>query len=626
MNRIKMANFQKIWFLISCLGFFLFCIGSKWLLIQKYGSDIPYMDQWNGEATSIIIPWLENKFNFWESFWTAHNEHRIGWTRMWALFWVIANGQWDPLLITSLNAFVHLIGGILLMYIFRNFYVNKGQLFLPVVFLLVFSLPISWANTLHAFQIQVYLSMACAFLALYTLTNPSPSISALIIGIITSLAGIPCLSTAFATPLAVIVVKNLHAYKIRKWDKNYLVIITSCLVIFTLSLLSIHPTPGHIPLYAIGLDQFIIFFVKVCSIPFHKEIFLVQCFGVIIIHSPFICFVFFLLKSDGKSWESHDLTLLSLGAWLFLQTAAISYSRGNSELGIRHLDTFVLLIIVNAISLAYILQKYHGKHFKIVSRLSKAWIFLVCSGLVSLALTENKQNLKILPKKWVTMKTHLKTYLRENNSTKFYQIPLTELPFISHSFLHSCLDNEHLQSVLPVGLRKALPWTENKNIGFGKSPNSLFPIKGEFDATYYSTGMDNYYWESKEISTKSVLPILRIMCAGHPQTKPSNIYISSGQEKFPLLLNEFCGDKWQIGHLFIPQKYKSFKLVVECQSPQKWIAFQQPVELGYMSWFFYEIRKNVKLLLYLGLVVILISTYFLFTIKSTKYGYGKKNM
>ena len=80
------------------------------------------MDQWNGEGTSIILPWLENEFDFIESFWSPHNEHRIGWTRLWALGWVKLNGQWDPLLVTTINSCIHILVGLCLIFILGNFY------------------------------------------------------------------------------------------------------------------------------------------------------------------------------------------------------------------------------------------------------------------------------------------------------------------------------------------------------------------------------------------------------------------------------------------------------------------------------------------------------------------------
>ena len=109
----------------SCF-FFLFTgvilcgVGSKWQLIGLFGSDVPYMDQWNGEATTAILPWLDGNFDLVQTFWTPHNEHRLGFTRLWALALTSFNGQWDPLFVTTLNALVHVAFSAFLLFLLQH--------------------------------------------------------------------------------------------------------------------------------------------------------------------------------------------------------------------------------------------------------------------------------------------------------------------------------------------------------------------------------------------------------------------------------------------------------------------------------------------------------------------------
>tara|TARA_S200000501_G_C20727940_1_gene701511 strand:+ start:330 stop:788 length:459 start_codon:yes stop_codon:yes gene_type:complete len=142
-----MVHYLKNWYFLFSLGFFIFCLGVKWKVIHQYGSDMPYMDQWNGEGTAIILPWLEGRFNFIESFWTPHNEHIIGWTRLWSLGRVLLNGQWDPLLVTTVNSVVHLSVGLVLIFILRKFFDGKMYWLGPLVIVSIYSLPIAWENT-----------------------------------------------------------------------------------------------------------------------------------------------------------------------------------------------------------------------------------------------------------------------------------------------------------------------------------------------------------------------------------------------------------------------------------------------------------------------------------------------
>ena len=167
-------------------------------------------------------------------------------------------------------------------------------------------------------------------------------------------AGIPCLSAAFAPPAAIVIVRNLRAYKSRTWDKHDIMVSVTCLVILFLALLSVNPTPGHEPLRAQSFFQFIGFFIEVCSIPFHHEHWLFRLVAASLLQAPFLLFIVQLFRKNGKDWQKHELTLFALGTWLFLQTAAISYSRGNTGIGTRHLDTFAILLVTNAASLTYL--------------------------------------------------------------------------------------------------------------------------------------------------------------------------------------------------------------------------------------------------------------------------------
>ena len=93
-----------------------------------------------------------------------------------------------------------------------------------------------------------------------------------------------------------------------------------------------------------------------------------------------LLFVIHLLKKD-KVWKKHELTLVAIGIWIFLQTLAISYSRGNSDLAVRHLDTFSLLLIINATALIYLIDKKIRLWQKKIISLSVVWLALICIGL-----------------------------------------------------------------------------------------------------------------------------------------------------------------------------------------------------------------------------------------------------
>src|SRR3954470_1086126 len=81
--------------------------GCKLRMISLYGSEVPFGDQWFGEAGALYLPYLQGNFH-WQDFFTPHNEHRIFFTRALDLGLLIANRQWDSRLLLVVNAGVHL--------------------------------------------------------------------------------------------------------------------------------------------------------------------------------------------------------------------------------------------------------------------------------------------------------------------------------------------------------------------------------------------------------------------------------------------------------------------------------------------------------------------------------------
>ena len=139
-------------------------------------------------------------------------------------------------------------------------------------------------------------------------------------------AGIPCLSSAFAPPATILFVRNLYAYRCRKWDKDDILVSIFCLIVLIVSFASIHPHPGHEPLHAKNILQFCEFFIRVCSIPYHHYDWFVCLVVALIIQSPFLLFVIHLLKKD-KVWKKHELTLVAIGIWIFANFSYILLKR-----------------------------------------------------------------------------------------------------------------------------------------------------------------------------------------------------------------------------------------------------------------------------------------------------------
>ncbi|MBZ2495560.1 hypothetical protein [Xanthomonas perforans] len=79
---------------LLCIGTFVVLATSRFMLLMAAGSSVPFWDQWGGE--NAIFSAFQNGSLTWQQLLSAHNEHRIFWTRLLTIILFNVNGQqWD---------------------------------------------------------------------------------------------------------------------------------------------------------------------------------------------------------------------------------------------------------------------------------------------------------------------------------------------------------------------------------------------------------------------------------------------------------------------------------------------------------------------------------------------------
>jgi hypothetical protein len=594
----------------SCF-FFLFTgvilcgVGSKWQLIGLFGSDVPYMDQWNGEATTAILPWLDGNFDLVQTFWTPHNEHRLGFTRLWALALTSFNGQWDPLFVTTLNALVHVAFSAFLLFLLRSFLIGPGSWLCPLLLAALLSFPLAWENTIAAFQVQVYFAIGSALVVLATLpTNPVKSWKGLV-GVLAGLAGIGCLSTSFAPPLVVILLRIIRACQLRKWTSDDLITSSVCAVIITISLLSIAPAPWHDSLHAGTLWQYLGSLIKITAYPYHNESWYIVWFFSIILQGPLAYWIWLKTCERNVKWKKADFFLFGFAAWLALQIAALSYSRGNVAIGSRYSDIIGLLLLANAVSLVAIWVKSTPKNQERLYLFSLLWGLVVGIGLVVESQRHLRDYLSAFPAKWQNYAGHLREFVITDNEQRLRSVPTTSLPFVSHDVMIDVMRNPRMRRVLPPGIRAPVSIQPSIKRGFSNKLPDFLPAPSHGGKIHFSNGVAASIFKSAPVQTNAHLSILRIHFAGHPDLDPSSIrLVSDDGREVPLKISRFRGNGWQSAHLFIPSGASGFRLVAECGPVGQWLAFAEPVEVGFGSWLTHQMRKRGKALAVIGLAIL----------------------
>jgi hypothetical protein len=81
--------------------------GVQLLQVLRFAAAVPFWDQWDSEIALLMKPWVEGELSL-AALIAPHNEHRIAFSRLWALLLFELNGrEVDNLVGASANTALH---------------------------------------------------------------------------------------------------------------------------------------------------------------------------------------------------------------------------------------------------------------------------------------------------------------------------------------------------------------------------------------------------------------------------------------------------------------------------------------------------------------------------------------
>ena len=150
----------------GCLAF-----GAKLMLIHRFGTDVPYWDEWDAVGGVLLMPWAHGNLHL-ADFLHPHNEHRIVFTRLVSFLLAVWNRQWDPLLEMSVNAAIHAGFCAALVLLAGRLLSGARFALVAAATTVLFCLAFDWENTLEGFQSQFYF-LEWGALGMFVLCVPS---------------------------------------------------------------------------------------------------------------------------------------------------------------------------------------------------------------------------------------------------------------------------------------------------------------------------------------------------------------------------------------------------------------------------------------------------------------------
>lgn len=591
---------------LSCAAaLFLIIVGSKLWLINTAGTDLPYWDQWNAEAGSLFIPYINKTLSIVDLF-KPHNEHRIFFTRLLSLGLMLFNHQWDARLAMVVNAIIHSLSAVILFWIMIRLEGPKalGLGFLAVA--LAFSLPFSWENTLAGFQSQFYFLFLFSLLSIALLVLHKPMSIVWFAGVITAVASIFTMASGFLSICAVFLIITLRLLKEPETWKAGIITLLGCFMIIVISLLLTVTVKGHEVFRIRSFMAFVTAMGRNLAWPNIKHPRL-----AVVSMLPMIMLIFHYIRSRERNLKAEEMTI-GLGFWVVLQSAAIAYARGGGiSIARRYMDIMSMGMVVNAFSIVLLLTRYHNRSRtgRIWPALFGIWIILCGTGLVSLTSQTLRNEIPLRKYYYNQQAAHVRAFVATDDIRHLTGKQGEEIPYPCPYYLAQILRDPIIRKLLPASVRQPLSIRRRNTNDPAFILNGVDPATPRpepFDVAWGSYSEQGRRSEgtfaSLPVRTSS-LPFLKFDIAGflgHDNLSMKVVDLSRNTDKM-LRPYELPLTSWK--PFFIRAPEGKFIIVASDRHCNAWFAFKEPREVGYGSWLAVCLAKRGQLILVLGLVM-----------------------
>lgn len=558
------------------IAFAAILFGVKLWLIGMYANATPYWDQWDAEAVKLYKPFLEGTLR-WADLFAPHNEHRIFTTRILALFLLVINGIWNPLLQMVVNSILHILTiGLTVTLIARTI----GRNHLAELFgfsLVILIIPYAWENTLAGFQSQFYFVVLFSISSMWFTITQSPLSKYWWGGVVCAvLAFLSLASGIFALASTVIIGLIIYGSGLRK-TKSQLIAVAMLIGLFVAGVMLTPTIEGHAPLKATTFHQFYVALISNLAWPLSAHFYL-----SIIRNFPAIIFACMILWKRPPA-EERQWFLLALVLWVLGQSVGIAYGRAMGSLSSRYLDLIAIGLVINFSCLILIIQNITDKWRILFIAVASLWIIIVLISLAEFSYKDLPSQLSFKHETGLQQELNTKNYLSTNNFIYLKDKPYLYVPYPSSEYLATILQTDIIRNILPSNIRPAM------NVTFVSiNPFSAFVSNGYFPATpkrsdptlgsYGLQGDAAVGFAKITYGRNNQAAVLAIPVAGYPLNGGIKIEIEQSGKRTPLKIEKNPKESWQL--IYVKVANVPFSIYLTDSSPTAWLAVGSPVLTG----------------------------------------------
>jgi len=564
--------------LVPLLGLYLCILGAKLFVIGHHGNPTPFWDQWDAEAASLYLPLAGGNLDLAELI-APHNEHRILWTRLLGLLELKLNGGiWDPLFQMVVNAGIHSLAILLLLFGLRK-ELPEGAFIPLVLFSLILVVPFGWENTLAGFQSQFYFLLLFGVLSIGWLTAALPLSGRWWLGFAAMVASGFSVASGFLVGLAVAAAYFFQMLLAdRKADRRKCIGMGLLLAYAAFAHGFTPAVEAHAPLKAAGIHDFSLSILKALAFPFTA----VPCLAIFTQLPVLACT--WRGVADHRAGRKPGLPwfLWATILWLYLNAAATAYGRGagGAAPASRYMDTLALLNVVNFAAGLHLVSMFPGRRMKFA--LAGWSIILLVGGLGIFGhslchVIHNEARLRRI------QESNVRRFLEDFDRECMEQIPYYSIPYPTATRLIDLLENETIRDFLPTPLRRPVPADPSRQPGF-MANGAPVPLEPKVHGPVWgSCGAEGNAWVGsmlREYYPPQRGGFLEISVAGQPFEDGMNFRIQDMEGRPLRHFKPTCRAKTSWRSLYFRNPGRPFQIIAEDNSPHHWFAFAEPKEIG----------------------------------------------
>jgi hypothetical protein len=583
------AKFRAVGMAVSL---FFVVLGLKWAVVDRYASELPDWDQWDAEGLHLFQPWFEGR-NFFRELFLPHNEHRIVVTKLQNLGVLLLNGQWDSRLECVVNAMVHSALAVALFVFGRRWIAARWHVPWFVLCAAFFGPPLAWQNNLGGFHSPQYWLLLLSFATIATLPFARPGSVAWWLATIGAALALGTLGSGF---VAAFVAGGLVLWRVWRreimWRTAFPTLIV-CAIVCAVGILTRVEVHYHQVLKAKSAGDFFLSISRSLQWPAPRAV----TIAPFLLWLPWVLAVWRVMTSRASSVRGGQI-IVGLGVWTLIQIVATAYARGagGDHPASRYMDTLAFGSIANVLALGW-LMTHHAPTTswkRGLAFLGLGWLSVAALGISEILERNLGHELPDTQGYYRAAEANVRNYVATGDRRHFDH---GNVPFPSVEDLISRLTHSHLRKILPAVVRAPLPLRAESTevsgfVSSGISPATP-PLKhrttwGSFNENGpVTTGS----WQSRPLRLRGGW--IKFEIAGQPGADDIALDLFEAGSPHSLAKirpSKNPDDSWQSVYVRAPDV--EFVVRAKDASAVNWVAFSQPVEVAWLSYWGWRAAQN----------------------------------